>query len=340
MQEIPKKVGEIISPVYLVGGSVRDTILNREVNDWDFCTSRTPDEIEIAFRNTGRKVWTAGKKFGTIASKVQLEDGSFVKVEVTTFRTEEYLEGSRKPQVVFTQHLEGDLSRRDFTINAIAMRGSKFIDPFGGISDIEAGIIKAVGNPRQRFKEDPLRLMRAARFASQLGFAIEDNTFEKMIERSHSILSISKERVMDEMNKILLSPNPRVGLEVLMRTGIMNFVIPELSLQYNYNQNSCYHALNLWEHTIRVVEGVPQDLVLRWSALLHDIGKPFVRRENSKTGYSNYVKHDILGADIVDKLAVHLKWSKDMREAVREIVLQHGIESSPIKAADNAAKGK
>jgi putative nucleotidyltransferase with HDIG domain len=310
MQEIPKKVSEIISPVYLVGGSVRDTILNREVNDWDFCTPKTPDEIELAFRNTGRKVWTAGKKFGTIASKVQLDDGVFTKVEITTFRTEVYTEGSRKPQVQFAEHLEADLSRRDFTINAIAMRNGKLIDPFGGISDIEEGIIKAVGNPRQRFKEDPLRLMRAARFASQLGFVIEGNTFEKMIERSHSILTISKERVMDEMNKILLSKNPRVGLEILMRTGIMRFVIPELSLQYKYNQNSCYHALDLWEHTIRVVEEVPQDLVLRWSALLHDIGKPFTRTENVKTGYSNYIKHDILGADIVDKLAVHLKWSK------------------------------
>lgn len=340
MKEVPKRVSEIISPVYLVGGSVRDSILNREVNDWDFCTPRTPDEIENAFRNTGRKVWTSGKKFGTIASKVRLEDGTYVKVEVTTFRTEEYTEGSRKPSVVFTEHLEADLGRRDFTINAIAIRDGRIIDPFGGVSDIDAGIIKAVGNPRQRFKEDPLRLMRAARFASQLGFVIEGNTFIKMVERNHSILNISKERIMDEFDKILLSPNPRVGLEVLMRTGIMNFVIPELSLQFNYNQNSCYHALNLWEHTIRVIEGVPNDITLRWAALLHDIAKPFTRTENPKTGYSNYIKHDMLGADMVERIAIHLKWSSERRNAVREIVLNHLIDESPLKAADNAAKDR
>lgn len=338
MNEIVEKVSDIISPVYLVGGPVRDTILGREVNDWDFTTPQSPDEIEEAFHNTGRKVWLSGKKFGTIASKVQLNDNTFVKVEVTTFRTETYTEGSRHPEVEFTKNIDQDLSRRDFTINAIAMRGYKFIDPFKGQEDIEAGVIKAVGNPRQRFKEDPLRIMRAARFASQLGFNIEFNTFDKMVERAHSILSISKERVVEEIDKILLSPDPANGLNILMQTGVISYIIPELSLQNNYDQNSSYHSFDLWEHTLRTVEGVDADINLRWAALLHDIAKPFVRSENKKTGFSNYVKHDVLGYDMVKRIAVHMKWSKERREIVSEIVLNHGLDSCPIKKADDRAK--
>lgn len=338
MNEIVEKVNNIISPVYLVGGPVRDTILNREINDWDFTTPKLPDEIEEAFHKTGRKVWLSGKKFGTIASKVQLDDNTFVKVEVTTFRVETYTEGSRHPEVEFTMNIDQDLSRRDFTINAMAMRGNRIIDPFKGQEDIESGIIKAVGNPRQRFKEDPVRIMRAARFASRLGFTIEEDTYAKMVERAHSILSVSKERVMTELDIILLDPNPSIGLDILMQTGVMNYIIPELSLQKGYDQNSSYHSFELWEHTLRTVEGVDADITLRWAALLHDIAKPFTRTENKKTGYSNYVKHDILGCDMVQKTAIHLKWSKERRDAVRDIVLNHGLDSSPIKKADDAAK--
>ena len=180
--------------------------------------------------------------------------------------------------------------------------------------------------------------MRAARFASQLDFDIEFNTFEKMIERAHFILTISKERVMDELDKILLSPNPTIGLDILMQTGVISYIIPELSLQNNYDQNSSYHSFDLWTHTLKTVEGVDSDINLRWAALLHDVAKPFVRSENKKTGYSNYVKHDILGCDMVQRIAIHLKWSKERRDAVRDMVLNHGLDSCPIKKADDAAK--
>ncbi len=338
LNEVMEKVSDIISPVYLVGGSVRDYILGREVNDFDFTTPMLPDDIESSFIKSGRKVWTSGKRFGTIASKVKLDDGSFEKVEVTTFRTETYEKNSRKPEVRFEVDITKDLGRRDFTMNALAYNRYKLIDPFDGQQDINSKLIRAVGNPRQRFKEDPLRIMRAARFASQLDFRIQDDTYLKMIERAHSILSISKERVMDEMNKILMSDNPSVGLDILMQTKVFNYIIPELSIQNNYDQNSSYHSYDLWTHTLRTIEYTPAELNIRWAALLHDIAKPFTRTENIKTGYSNYIKHDILGAEIVHRLAVNLKWSKEQRDKVRDIVLNHGLNSCPLKVADDRAK--
>lgn len=336
MQEVHRQVEQIITPVYLVGGCVRDNILGREVNDWDFTTPRTPDEVEEAFRSSGRKVWTAGKKFGTIASKVQLSSGEFVKVEVTTFRGNEvYNEDSRRPEVEFFEHIEQDLARRDFTINAMAER-FKIIDPFGGVDDITTGIIRAVGNPRQRFREDPLRIMRAARFASTLNFEIEANTQKKMGEVAHRLLKISKERINSEMEKILLSDNPAAGLNALMNTGCMAFILPELVLQQNYNQNNPHHSLDLWEHTLIVVENVPADINMRWAALLHDIGKPFMR--NDEKEYSRYIGHDLVGAELVERTARHLKWSNEQREAVVGLVLNHMADSSPLKPYDRVGK--
>lgn len=336
MNEIHSKIEEIIQPVYLVGGCVRDKILGREVNDWDFTTPRTPDEVEDAFRNAGRKVWTAGKKFGTIASKVQISTGEFVKVEITTFRGNEiYHEDSRKPEVEFFEHIEQDLARRDFTINAMAMR-NKIIDPFGGRADLANGLIRAVGNPRQRFREDPLRIMRAARFAATLGFEIDGNTKKKMGEVAHRLLKISKERINSEMEKILLSDNPSIGLNALMETGCMAFIIPELVLQHNYDQNNPHHNLNLWEHTLIVVESVPTDINMKWAALLHDIGKPFMRNDEKK--YSRYIGHDLVGAELVERTARHLKWSNEQREAVVGLVLNHMADSSPLKPYDRIGK--
>lgn len=335
MNEIHEQVEKIISPVYLVGGCVRDEILNREINDWDFCTPLSPDEIEQAFRVSGRKVWAAGKRFGTIASKVQTSHG-YEKVEVTTFRTEVY-GTTRKPDVEFVEHIEQDLSRRDFTINAMAKRGERIIDPFNGQQDLADGIIRAVGNPRQRFKEDPLRIMRAARFASVLGFDVEENTQKKMKEVAHRLLNISKERICAEMDKILLSQFPAVGLDILMQTGCMPFIIPELALQNGYDQNNPHHDLELWEHTLLVVENVPDDLYMKWAALLHDIGKPYMR--NDEKEYSRYIGHDMVGAELVKRIAVHMKWSKEQREIVTNLVETHMSDDSPLKPADRVGKG-
>jgi putative nucleotidyltransferase with HDIG domain len=337
MHRIHEEVEKIISPVYLVGGSVRDELLGKEPKDWDFCTPVVPDEIEKAIHSSlnengdNRKCYLTGKKFGTIGTKVC---GQIV--EVTTFRSEVYEKDNRKPNVEFVSDITADLSRRDFTINAIAKRGERYIDPFGGKLDLMMKTIKCVMDPKARFKEDPLRMLRAARFASQLGFDIDQNLTGHAERMSYKILHVSKERWMLEIDKLLTSEHPRRGLEFLAKTRLLNYILPELSLQVGYEQNSPHHDFTLWEHTIRVVENAPMDINLKWAALLHDIAKPFTRTE--KKDRSNYITHDYLGGEFVDRMAVYLKWSNDRRIAVKEIVLTHLNDGNPLKEADNKVK--
>jgi tRNA nucleotidyltransferase (CCA-adding enzyme) len=326
------QVEVIVSPVYQVGGSVRDELLGKEPKDFDYATSLSPDEVEAAVKAAGKHAYSIGKKFGTIGMKI---DGQLV--EVTTFRAETYQEGSRKPSVEFVTDITADLSRRDFTINAIAKRGDRYIDPFGGRLDLLERVIKAVGRPQDRYKEDPLRMLRAARFASQLGFTIESNTEGQAMRMSHRILMVSRERWMIELDKLLLTEKPSTGLQFLARTRLLNFMLPELALQVGYDQNNPHHNLTLWDHTLAVVDGTPAEMGLRWAALLHDIGKPFVRTE--KPDRSNYIKHDLLGAELVVRLALYLKWSNDRRETVTDIVLNHMRPDSPLRPYDDAAHG-
>lgn len=329
---ISEKVEEMINPVYLVGGSVRDMLIGRNINDLDFCTPHTPDEIEKSIRKAGRKPYLVGKRFGTVACKV---DGEMI--EITTFRTETYESGNRKPEVNFVSQINHDLSRRDFTINAIAKRGDKIIDPFNGIKDLDNHTIRCVGNPRQRFKEDPLRMLRACRFSSQLGFKIEENTFEKMQERSHSILTVSKERWVIELDKLLLGDFVKDGIENLLKSELMKYIIPELSLQYNFKQMSEYHDFELHEHTIKVIEACPKDLNLRWAALLHDIAKPFLFiQKNDKKRI--YPKHELLGKEIVEKNGLYLRWSNERIKNVSELVLNHLNDDSILRKYDNESK--
>ncbi|KKN47031.1 hypothetical protein LCGC14_0667230 [marine sediment metagenome] len=328
-----EKVKEIINPVYACGGCVRDVFLGKIPNDYDFATPLTPDEIEAKVKASGRRAYLTGKRYGTIGFKL---DGEFI--EVTTFRSEKYIKGSRKPQVEFVKNITHDLSRRDFTINAIATRGKRILDPFNGRKDLRLGKIRAVGTASHRFREDPLRMLRACRFASQLGFNIEDITLKAIEKLNYKILEVSKERWMAELDKLLLGADVIFGLDYMMITGLFRYIIPELFLQYQYNQNSCYHALDLWTHTCFVVRDTPKDINLRWSALLHDIGKPFTRKRNIKTGYDNYVKHELVGADIIERLARHLRWSNERRKAVVELVANHLRDDSPLKKADDKAK--
>lgn len=326
-----EKVEQIVSPVYLVGGACRDFLLNKEPHDFDFASPLTPDEIENAIRKAGKKPYLIGKRFGTIGMKI---DGNMV--EVTTFRNEQYKEGSRKPEVSFVRDITADLSRRDFTINAIAFRGDKIIDPFNGQQDLNTGIIRAVGQPSHRFKEDPLRMLRACRFASQLGFSIEEKTFEAIKQLNYKILEVSRERWMLELDKLLMTDNPRGGLNAIMESRLMNFMIPELALQYKYEQNNPHHDYDLWTHTLNVVENTPKDINLRLGALLHDVAKPYVRTDREDR--SNYIKHDLLGKEIVIRLARYLKWSNERTEIISDLVLNHVKDESPLKEAD--MKGK
>ena len=324
-------IEEIVSPSYLVGGSVRDKLLGREPKDWDFCTPIEPDGIERLVREAGKRAFLTGKRFGTIGFK---HEGMFV--EVTTFRAEEYT-GSRKPQVEFVESLIDDLSRRDFTINAMAERNGRIYDPFSGRSDLSAGLIRAVGIPSHRFKEDPLRMLRACRFVAQLGFNIEEKTLSSIKKNAHKILEVSKERWTQELDRLITEEHAADGVLALLETDLMKFLLPELRLQFNYDQNSDYHELPLHLHSINTMSQVPTDKNLRWAALLHDIGKPFVRTDN-KRGTSNYVFHDIVGAELIYGIGKRLKWSNERTQEVQELVRTHLEDSSPLRAADNSSK--
>jgi tRNA nucleotidyltransferase/poly(A) polymerase len=315
------EVQKIIGEVYQVGGSVRDEILGLKPKDYDFTTPLTPDEIEQKIKDAGRKPYLIGKKFGTVGFKVE-KDGKFEYVEVTTFRKEEYEPGNRKPNVSFVTDLREDLSRRDFTINAIA-KSDKIIDPFGGRLDILERIIKCVGTPKDRFKEDPLRILRAARFASQLSFTIDDLTNSTMKRMAPSILNVSKERWVMEIDKILMTDNPQIGLITLMNCNIFNYIIPELTLQRDTLQ---------WANTVMKVKNVNKDLNLRWAALLCDIAKPFVK--NEKKEKIIYPNHEILGKEMVIKIALYLKWSNDRTEIVSQLVSEHLKTNSLLKGEE------
>lgn len=344
IEEVVREITEIISPVYLVGGAVRDYIMDKEVDDFDFTTPYSPDEIEAILleKNPDRKMWLSGKRFGTIATKLYLpESERYVKVEITTFREEVY-EGSRKPTVEFVRSLEQDLMRRDFTMNAIALRMKKkhfhFIDPFNGMDDIENGIVRAVGSPRQRFKEDPLRMLRAARFVSTLGFKLDEQTKKRMTDAAPSILKVSKERWTQELDKLLMGDNVVEALGILAETRLLNYMLPEIAIQVDYDQLTPYHDFTLWEHTIKVVEAVPQDISMKWAALLHDVGKPFVAKTKPSGEQKIYVGHELVGEEMATKIGRYLKWSKDRIDTVADIVGGHLDSNSPLKGYDSGAQ--
>ena len=328
-----ENIKDIISEIYQVGGSVRDEILGKTPKDYDYTTPLTPDEIELAIKSKGKRAYLTGKRFGTIGCKL---NGNLI--EITTFRKESYASKSRKPVVEYVTNLKEDLSRRDFTINSMAkdMEG-KIIDYFGGIDDINNKIIRCVGKPKERFKDDPLRILRACRFASQLGFKIESETEKYINKMKFELLNVSKERWINELNGILLSDNPKIGLNYLMENDIFNVIIPELSIQYNLDQENSHHTLDLWNHTLSVIDNLPKDLILRWAGLFHDIGKPFVKKIN-KNYYYNYIDHEKVSAEIVLKYASYFKMSNEWKDTVYDLVLNHMKETSPLKEADNKSK--
>lgn len=322
-------------PIYLVGGAVRDILIGIEPKDYDYCSELTTEKVKEQLKGKHR-TYLIGERHGTVGFKVGDE-----MIEITTFRTESYNIGSRQPKVEFVTSISEDLSRRDFTINAMAIRcdNYKLIDPFNGLADINGKILRAVGDSKIRFKEDPLRILRAIRIASKYSLLIEDKTADRVVKMANKLLEISKERWVDEINKILLldGSNLENGLLFLFEYGVFRYIIPELQLQHNYEQNSRYHDFKLHQHTINVVVATPNKLDLRWAALLHDIAKPFVRTEN-KNGNSNYINHEILGADMVEKLARHLKFSNERREYVVNIVKNHLNDDCELREYDNKGK--
>jgi poly(A) polymerase len=326
--------------IYLVGGSVRDALLglpgpndpNGGVrHDLDFTTSARPDEVERLLRTFSPAVWTIGKEFGTIGCKVTDPTGSWV-IEVTTFRADAYLAGSRKPVVAFGDSLDGDLIRRDFTVNAMAVSlpDETFCDPFGGRSDLAAQVLRTPSTPEISFSDDPLRMMRAARFVSQLGFAPQPEVVAAMTAMAERINIISAERVSDELSKVLLTERPRPGLELLVATGLADLVLPELPAlrlerdEHHRHKDVFEHSLIVLEQAIDLEFGrlAGPDLINRLAALLHDVGKPATRRFEPG-GKVSFHHHDVVGAKLVRKRLAALRFSSDEINAVAKLVELH-----------------
>ncbi len=332
---VADRLGELFAAagheLYLVGGSVRDALLGRLGHDLDFTTSARPDEVERLLRRFSTAVWTIGKEFGTIGCRVVDGDSEWV-VEVTTYRSDAYAADSRKPEVVFGDTLEADLVRRDFTVNAMAVSvpGKRFVDPYGGLVDLAAGTIMTPAAPETSFSDDPLRMMRAARFAAQLGFTPAAPVVEAMTAMAERITIISAERVRDELSKLLLSDRPRPGLDLLVATGLAERVLPELPAlrlerdEHHRHKDVYEHSLTVLEQAIDLegrLETCP-DLVNRLAALLHDVGKPATRRFEG-AGKVSFHHHDVVGAKLVRKRLTALRYSSDEVKAVAELVFLH-----------------
>ena len=320
----------------LVGGPVRDMLLHRVSHDLDFCTSARPEEFESILRRWGHDgFWDMGRKFGTLGAMRRRPDGTEVKVEITTYRSDLYDPDSRKPEVQYGDTLEGDLSRRDFTVNAMALRvpDLEFVDPFGGANDLAKGVLRTPVDPRQSFDDDPLRMMRAVRFVAQLGFSIETNTAEAIVDMTDRLDIVSAERIRDEITKLLLSDRPRKGLEALVESGIAQRVLPEIpALQLEIDEH--HRHKDVFEHTMMVLERaialetnqegpVPTpDLTLRLAALLHDIGKPRTRKFEDG-GKVSFHHHDVVGAKMAHKRLKALHFDHHLIEDVSELVNLH-----------------
>ncbi|MDN6683542.1 MAG: CCA tRNA nucleotidyltransferase, partial [Bifidobacterium crudilactis] len=239
----------------LVGGPVRDLLLHRPSHDLDFCTSARPEEFEPIMRAWGQGFWDMGRKFGTLGALRRRPDGTEVKVEITTYRSDTYDPDSRKPDVNYGSSLEGDLSRRDFTVNAMALRVPEleFVDPYSGAADLAKGVLRTPVDPRQSFADDPLRMMRAVRFVAQLGFSITPDTATAITEMTERLSIVSAERVRDELVKLLLTDHPREGIEALVESGIADVVFPEIpALQLEIDEH--HRHKDVFEHSLIVLD--------------------------------------------------------------------------------------
>jgi poly(A) polymerase len=322
--------------ISLVGGPVRDAFLGRASADLDFTTSASPEQTQTLLARWADAHWDIGREFGTIgAKKVATADHPEVVVEVTTYRTDEYDPASRKPLVAFGDSLEGDLSRRDFTVNAMAVRlpDLTFVDPHDGLSDLARGVLRTPIEAVRSFDDDPLRMMRAARFAAQLGFTLDPGARRAIVDMAERITIVSAERVRDELNKLLVSPQPRLGLDVLVETGLATHVLPELpgmklAIDEHHRHKDVYeHSLTVLDQAIDLETGpdgaVPgPDLVLRIAALLHDVGKPATRRFEPG-GTVSFHHHEVVGAKLTAKRLRALRYDKETISQVSRLVELH-----------------
>ncbi|WTA16450.1 CCA tRNA nucleotidyltransferase [Nocardioides sp. NBC_00850] len=311
----------------LVGGPVRDAMLGRPHNDLDFATSARPEETEKILRTWGEALWDMGRDFGTIGTR----KGPW-QIEVTTYRSEAYAADSRKPAVAYGTSLADDLVRRDFTVNAMAVRlpGREVVDLYGGVVDLATRVLRTPGTPEASFSDDPLRMMRAARFAAQLGFTVAPEVVAAMKDMASRISIISAERVRDELVKLICAPYPRRGLSLLVETGLAELVLPELTALRMERDEHNRHK-DVYEHTLTVLEqsidqearlGGGPDFVSRFAALMHDVGKPRTRKFHDD-GTVSFHHHDVVGAKMTRKRMKALRFSNDEIEAVSSLVELH-----------------
>lgn len=314
----------------LVGGPVRDMFLGQVSHDLDFTTSAMPEQTEQLLRSWSKSVWDIGRDFGTIGAK---RDG--VVVEITTYRSDEYAADSRKPQVQYGTSLTGDLTRRDFTVNAMAVRlpQGEFVDPCAGLEDLAAGVLRTPIAPAQSFSDDPLRIMRACRFAAQLGFDVEERTMAAMSELAERLEIVSAERIQAELVRLMVSPFPRRGLELMVYTGVGDYVLPELSALRSTVDEHHRHK-DVYDHTLTVLDQaieletradgpVPRpDFILRFAAVMHDVGKPATRRFEPG-GQVSFHHHEVVGAKMTRKRMRALKFDKATTKAVCRLVELH-----------------
>jgi poly(A) polymerase len=314
--------------LHLVGGSVRDALLGRLGDDLDLTTDAHPDQVLALVDDWAEARWDAGIAFGTVGLQKRGQ-----RIEVTTYRAESYEPGSRKPVVSYGTSLEEDLVRRDFAMNAMALAlpdwraPGAFVDLYGGLDDLAAGVIRTPGRPEDSFDDDPLRMLRAARFAAQLGFVVAPDVVAAMRERAPRLAIVSAERVRGELEKLLLAPYPRRGLELLVDTGLADVVLPELpALRLEIDEH--HQHKDVYEHTLQVLDRAialepdGPDLVLRLAALLHDIGKPATRRLEPGGGVS-FHHHEVKGAHLARKRLRALTFGKDVVDAVFLLTEMH-----------------
>ena len=312
----------------LVGGPVRDAILGRLGNDLDFTTNAHPKESEKILNKWADSVWDIGAAFGTVAGKKDE-----ITVEITTYRSENYQKDSRKPVVEFGENIEGDLSRRDFTINAMALELTTdeptFIDLFNGVEDLQNKVIKTPGKPEDSFTDDPLRMMRAARFMSQLNFTIDQSVITAIKAMAHRLSIISSERVRDEFIKIIMSDNPRLGITLLVECGLADIFLPEIpKLKLEIDEH--HHHKDVYEHSLTVLEQAialesrlgAANLTLRLAALLHDIGKPKTKALIPGGGVS-FHHHEVVGAKMAKERLRTLRFDNHIVKDVGQLVFLH-----------------
>ena len=335
--KIPETAKKILSlleengfSAYIVGGYVRNLIREADLqnSDIDIATNATPNEVEHLFESTEGTVYPLGKKFGTIGFRPKGEDQTF---EITTYRTEQtYSDGRHPDKVSFADTIEEDLSRRDFTCNAIALNlKGELVDPFGGIEDIHNNVVRAVGEARQRFEEDHLRILRALRFASQLGFEIEETTASAVREMKDTINSVSAERIREEMTKLLCGKNAKEVLTIY--SDVIFEVIPELKPLYKYDQKTKYHNHDAWEHTLIVLDKMPCGSPIgRWAALLHDIGKPKTQTIDNE-GQAHYYGHPDKSVELAKPILNRLKFSNKMKDSIFLLIKYHDRQLAATK---------